>query len=267
MNEQVTHAGRTLDALRAQGPLVHCITNYVAMQISANVLLASGAAPVMAHAGEEIDAIVDAASAVSINIGTLDAGWVESMAQAAGRAQETGTRWVLDPVGCGATDYRTRTAAHLTAQQPTAIRGNGSEIMALAGAAAGGGRGVDSAVESVEALDAAGELAASSGAVVAVTGSVDYVTDGTRVLAVANGVPMMAQVTGMGCALSALVAACLAVEDDALAATAHALAIYGVAGEQASVQAEGPGSLAWRMLDALDRLDADTLARMASIEG
>jgi hydroxyethylthiazole kinase len=122
-------------------------------------------------------------------------------------------------------------------------------------------------VESVEALDAAGELAASSGAVVAVTGSVDYVTDGTRVLAVANGVPMMAQVTGMGCALSALVAACLAVEDDALAATAHALAIYGVAGEQASVQAEGPGSLAWRMLDALDRLDADTLARMASIEG
>jgi hydroxyethylthiazole kinase len=147
------------------------------------------------------------------------------------------------------------------------IRGNGSEIVALAGAAGqGGARGVDSTIDSTEALDAASDLAQASRAVVAVTGSVDYVTDGARVTAVANGVPAMAQVTAMGCALSGVVGACLAVNRDPLAATAHALAIYGVAGEMASREAGGPGSLRVGLLDALHALDPETLDEMASID-
>ena len=265
MSAQVTG---TLEALRERAPLVHCITNLVAMETSANLLLAAGASPVMAHAQEEIAEVVGAADALCINIGTLDPGWVDSMTAAAEAAGETGTPWVLDPVGCGATAYRTETAGALTARQPAAIRGNASEILALAGATDGGrGRGVDAGADSVEALDAAGALAESSGAVVAVTGSVDYVTDGRRIVAVANGVPLMARVTALGCALSALVAACIAVGEDRLSATAHALAIMGVTGEVAAQAAEGPGSLRWRLLDALDRLDADTLTQMASIEG
>lgn len=258
----------TLERLRERAPLVHCITNLVAMDTTANLLLAAGASPVMAHAKEEIAEMVEAADTLNINIGTLTPDWVEAMAQAVNKASEVGRPWVLDPVGCGATTYRTETAASLTALQPTVIRGNGSEIMALAGAATGGrGRGVDSGIESVEALDAASDLAQRSGAVVAVTGGVDYVTDGTRIAAVANGVPLMSKVTAIGCGLSALVAACLAVEDDAVLATAHALAILGVSAELAAQEADGPGSLRWRLLDALAALDGGTLTEMASLDG
>jgi hydroxyethylthiazole kinase len=247
---------------------VHSITNLVAMDLSANVLLAIGASPVMAHAREEIDEIVSAANALVVNIGTLDAAWVDSMEQAAAKAGEVGTPWVLDPVGVGATRYRNEVAARLTAQQPTVIRGNGSEIVALAGAAnaASSTRGVDSAIDSAEALDAARDLAQASQAIVAVTGSVDYVTDGTRVIAVANGVPEMAQITAMGCALSGVVGACIGVGGEPLRATAHALAIYGVAGELAAQHAHGPGSLRLRMLDAFTQLDSETLNEMASID-
>ena len=267
MSEPTPSVADTLAAVRTRNPLVHSITNLVAMDLGANVLLAVGASPVMAHAREEIDEIVSAANALVVNIGTLDAGWVESMEQAAANAGEVGTPWVLDPVGVGATTYRNEVAARLTALQPTVIRGNGSEIVALAGAAnVGGTRGVDSAIDSAEALDAARDLAQASHAIVAVTGSVDYVTDGTRVIAVANGVPEMAQVTAMGCALSGLVGACIGVGTEPLRATAHALAIYGVAGELAAQHAHGPGSLRMRMLDAFTQLDSETLNEMASID-
>lgn len=257
----------TLDALRRRAPLVHSLTNLVAMDLQANALLAVGAAPVMAHAPQEVDEVVQAADALVVNIGTLDSGWVQAMEQAAAKATETGTPWVLDPVGVGATSYRNEVAARLTAQQPTVIRANASEITALAGAASGAGtRGVDSTMDSAEALDAAGDLAQASQAVVAVTGSVDYITDGTRVVAVANGTPAMAKVTAMGCALSGVVGACLGVAADRLVAAAHALALFGVAGELAAERAEGPGSLRVGLIDALHRLDADTLTRLASID-
>ncbi|MBK5925775.1 hydroxyethylthiazole kinase, partial [Rhodobaculum claviforme] len=188
MSEPTPRVCDTLAEVRTRNPLVHSITNLVAMDLSANVLLAVGASPVMAHAREEIDEVVAAANALVINIGTLDAGWVDSMEQAAAKASELGTPWVLDPVGVGATRYRNEVAARLTAQQPTVIRGNGSEIVALANAAsAGATRGVDSSIDSAEALDAARDLAQASQAIVAVTGSVDYITDGSRVIAVANG--------------------------------------------------------------------------------
>jgi hydroxyethylthiazole kinase len=268
MSEPSPSVADTLAEVRTRNPLVHSITNLVAMDLGANVLLAVGASPVMAHAREEIDEIVAVANALVVNIGTLDAGWVESMEQAAAKASELGTPWVLDPVGVGATTYRNEVAARLTALQPTVIRGNGSEIVALAGAAnvSAATRGVDSAIDSAEALDAARDLAQASQAIVAVTGSVDYVTDGTRVIAVANGVPEMAQVTAMGCALTGLIGACIGAGTEPLRATAHALAIYGVAGEIAAQHAHGPGSLRMRMLDAFTQLDSETLNEMASID-
>jgi len=261
-------AGTTLTALRERAPLVHNITNLVAMDFTANLLLAAGASPVMAHAREELAEIVAAADAVTINIGTLSLSWVETMVEAARAASEAGRPWGLDPVGAGATGYRTESAARLVALGPTVIRGNGSEIMALADAASGASpHGVDSAVESVEALDAAFQLAQQSGACVAVTGAVDYVTDGVNMTAVANGVPLMGRITAMGCALSALVAGCLAVTHRPRDAVAHALAIAGVAAEIASEHAEGPGSLRWRLLDALYGMDAEDLTTRARIEG
>jgi hydroxyethylthiazole kinase len=260
--------GETLAALRERAPLVHNITNLVAMDMTANLLLAAGASPVMAHAREELNEIVTAADAVTINIGTLSLSWVETMVEAAQEATESGTPWVLDPVGAGATAYRTESAARLAALSPTVIRGNGSEILALAEASAGmGTRGVDSAIESVEALDAAFSLARRTGGCVAVTGSVDYVTDGVGMTAVANGVPLMGRITAMGCSLSALVGACLAVTAPAQRATSHALAVLGVAGEMAAQKAEGPGSLRWRLLDALYGMEPADLNAMASIEG
>lgn len=258
----------TLTALREQSPLVHNLTNLVAMDLTANLLLAAGASPVMAHAREELREVVEAAGAVSINIGTLSLSWIETMIQTAQLAKDTNTPWVLDPVGAGATGYRTESALRLAELHPAVIRANAAEVAALAGAADGQApRGVDSTMDSVEALDAAAELAQRYGTVVAVTGSVDYVTDGIRLVAVANGVPMMSRITAMGCALSALVAACTAIAPGRIEAAAHASAILGVAGEQAARLADGPGSLRWRLLDALDSMETEDLRMMASIEG
>jgi hydroxyethylthiazole kinase len=256
---------QSLHALRETRPLVHNITNFVAMDLAANLLLAAGASPVMAHAPEEVEDIAAAAGALSVNIGTLDEAWVASMIAAARAAVEAGRPWVLDPVGAGATEYRTATARRLAGLQPSVIRANGSEIMALE-AREGHGQGVDSGIDSVDALDAACALAQGCGAVVAVTGVVDYVTDGRKVLAVANGDPVMGRVTAMGCALTTLVAGFLAVEPDPLKATAHALAAFGVAGEVAAERAQGPGSFRMNLLDVMAELDETTLVQRVQLD-
>jgi hydroxyethylthiazole kinase len=243
-----------LHAVRRTGPLVHNLTNYVAMDLSANVLLAAGASPAMVHAREEAAEFAGIAGAVVVNIGTLSPEWVASMLDAAGVARDRGTPWVLDPVAAGATSYRTKTAADLMALRPTVVRGNASEILALAGTA-GGGKGVDSTDASSDAADAAADLARRSGAVVAVTGEVDVVTDGRRSVHVFGGDPLMARVTAMGCAASALTGAFAAVVDDAFVATAAALAVFGLAGARAAAGAAGPGTLRWRLLDELHTLD------------
>lgn len=247
-----------LQELRRRAPLVHSITNYVAMDITANALLAVGASPAMAHAAEEVEDFVGIAQALVVNIGTLSPGWVDAMARAAERAGEQGKPWVLDPVGAGATPYRTRVAGELLRRRPTVLRGNASEILALSGAAART-RGVDSVDAPEHALELARAMAREEGAVVAVTGAVDYVTDGERVLSVSNGHPMMTRITALGCTATALTAAFLAVESDAVLATAQALAVLGLCGEIAARDAEGPGSLRWRLLDALYRLDEEAL--------
>ena len=246
---------QTLAALRERSPLVHSITNYVAMDVTANALLAVGASPAMVHAEEEVEDFVAISSAVVINIGTLSAPWVRSMRRAAEMANALGKPWVLDPVGAGATAYRTETSRDLAALRPSVVRGNASEILALAGAAMGT-KGVDSVHSSDAALDVARDLARALRCTVAMTGATDYVTDGDRTLRVSNGHPMMARVTALGCTATALVGAFLAVHPNPVDAAAQALGVLGLCGEVAARGADGPGSLRVRLLDALYQLDA-----------
>jgi hydroxyethylthiazole kinase len=255
-----------LQRLRERSPLVHCITNYVSMDIVANALLAVGAAPAMVHAAEEVEEFVGIAHALVVNIGTLSPPWVGAMRLAADRAVALGKPWVLDPVGAGATRYRTDTARDLAARKPAVIRGNASEILALEGAAQAT-RGVDSAHASSDALASARSLARQLGCVVAITGAVDFVTDGTRTLSVSNGVVMMTRVTAIGCSATALVAAFVAAHDDPLLATAAALGVLGVAGEIAARDWPGPGTFRVKLLDALYMMEADALSAVRIAEG
>jgi hydroxyethylthiazole kinase len=249
----------SLEAVRRDAPLVHNITNFVAMDVVANCLLALGASPAMVHAEEEVEDFVAIASALVVNIGTLSPPWVAAMGRAADRARALGRPWVLDPVGAGATPYRTRTALDLIGLRPTLIRGNASEILALAGAAAGPTKGVDSTHGTDEAVDAAAQVARASRAVVAVTGAIDRITDGARWREVGNGDVRMTRVTALGCAASAVIGAFLTVEPDPLEAAAQGLAVFGLAGERAAAVAAGPGSLRWRLVDELALLDEATV--------
>ena len=257
-------AAAALTDLRAKRPLVHNITNYVAMTISANVLLAVGASPAMVHAVEEVEDFVAISNALVINIGTLSPRWVEAMRLAAKKAVALGKPWVLDPVGCGATPYRTNVSAELAALKPAIIRGNASEIMSLTGASGAGGKGVDATASSDAALAAARALARKTGAVVAVTGETDYATDGERVVAITGGHPMMPLSTALGCALSATTGAFAAVRPP-LEAAAFALAVYGAGGAEAASRCRGPGHLPAELCDALYAMDKAMLARHATI--
>lgn len=249
-----------VQAVRERAPLVHNITNFVVMNFSANALLALGAAPVMAHAHDEVADMAGIAQAVVLNIGTLEPAWIESMRLALVAARGRGIPVVLDPVGAGATPYRNRALAELLrAGAPTVVRGNGSEIMSVAGLAAAT-RGVDSAASSNEAVDAARALARDQQAVVCVSGADDHVVDaGGRWVTLSNGHPWMTRVTGVGCSASALVGAFCAVQPDAWRATAAAMAYLGVVGEWAAERTQaagaGVGRLQIELLDGLQLLD------------
>ena len=248
-----------LSKIRAEAPLIHNITNYVVMNSTANALLALGASPVMAHAIEEVEAMVALSRALVINIGTLSAPWVAAMVKAARAAAARGIPIVLDPVGCGATPYRTAMAHQLIeAARPTVIRGNASEIRALVQSGSGP-KGVDSRLTPDEVLNDAQTLASTLGCVVSVSGPIDWVVSGNRLGQVANGHPLMTRVTGMGCTASALTGAFLAVNPSPFEAALGAMALMGVAGELAAEQAEGPGSFAMHFLDTLYRLQPSDL--------
>jgi hydroxyethylthiazole kinase len=254
----------TLAAIRARAPLVHNITNFVVTNTTANALLALGASPAMVEGEDEVAAFAAGADALVINLGTMSAPRAGAIRRAVAAAGAAGVPWVLDPVAAGAIAPRTALARELLAARPAVVRGNGSEILALAGGPAAG-RGVDSTAAAATGLEAAHRLATRSGVVAAVTGATDHVTDGTRHIAIGNGHPMMTRVTGLGCTATAVIGACLAVTRDPLAAAAHGLALVGVAGELAAARARGPGSLQLELLDALYTLDAATLARMARL--
>lgn len=257
--------GKHLTAMRAQPPLVQCITNYVAMNIAANVLLAAGASPAMVHAGEEAGEFAAIASALTVNIGTLSSAWLDGMHAAVASANETGKPWVLDPVAHYATAFRRDAVIGLLASRPSVIRGNASEIIALGGGESRG-QGVDSRDPVEQAEATAVHLARHHGTVVAVTGVVDFVTDGERSGRIEGGSALMPQVTALGCSLTCLVGAFVgAAPDDIFEATVAALATFAVAGEAAAMGANGPGSFSWRFLDALAALDGEMLDARARI--
>jgi hydroxyethylthiazole kinase-like sugar kinase family protein len=222
------------EALRTRGPLVHCLTNTVVQTLTANALLAVGAAPAMVDAPEEAGEFAAVASAVLVNVGTVHARTAEAMRLAARSAAAAGVPWVLDPVAVG--------------------------VLALAGSGAGG-RGVDSTAGTDEAAAAAAALAGRTGGVVAVSGPVDLITDGDRTVRVGGGSALLTRTTGAGCALGALVAAYVAVTDDPLVGAVAAHAHVALAAEIAADLADGPGTFAAQWLDALDALDGDALTR------
>lgn len=257
--------GTLLTEMRATAPLVQCITNYVAMNVAANVLLAAGASPAMVHAEEEAGEFAGFAGALTINIGTLSPAWVAGMKAAIGGAKAAHRPWVLDPVAHFATGFRRKATAELLALGPTIVRGNASEIIALAGGVSSA-RGVDSRDPVEQAEEAARQLAETQGYIVAVTGVTDYVTDGRRAAKIEGGSPLMPKVTALGCSLTCLVGAYAAIRPaDPFAATVAALAHFAVAGEQAGKEAQGPGSFSVRFLDLLAELDGAMLDNRARV--
>jgi hydroxyethylthiazole kinase len=241
----------SVQEIRRRAPVVHSITNYVVMNNTANALLALGASPVMAHAEEEMAEMVALSAALVINIGTLSAAWIRSMFAAAEHACKRGIPIVLDPVGAGATTYRTSTARDLIdTARPCIIRGNASEIMALCSDGIRS-KGVDSANAASEALSAAQSLHQAFGSTVSISGETDYIVGEAGLIQVRNGHPMMTRVTGLGCTASALCGAFAAVEPDPMRAAAQAAIVMGIAGEMAAEGARGPGTLQVLILDAL----------------
>ena len=256
--------GSDLRELRERKPLVHQITNYVVMNETANATLALGALPVMAHALEEVEEMATLAGALVLNIGTLSPDWIEAMLRAGRAANAASVPIVLDPVGAGATRYRTDSARRLLGELEVAVvRGNAAELATLAGQ--------EAEIRGVESISTGGaELARTAartlGIVAAVTGPVDHVSDGKAVLAVANGHELLGRVTGTGCMSTAVTGAFLAVSQEPLPAAAEALVAFGVAGEDAAREAKGPGSFHAALYDALYNLDPATVDSRARVE-
>ena len=250
--------GAALASLREQAPLVQCLTNIVVANFTANALLATGASPAMVDNPAEAGPFAQIAGAVLVNLGTPYPDTAQAMTGAVRGAEAGGTPWVLDPVAAGALAWRTTLAHELVAQHtPTIVRGNASEVIALTGGR--GGKGVESVDSADQAIEVATELAVRHGCVVAVSGEVDHVTDGHRLVRLANGHPMLTQVTGAGCALGALMAAFAAVEEDPLVAACAATATLTVAADRAAEVSSGPGSFAVALLDHLAGLTPEQL--------
>ena len=258
-------------AVRERSPLVHNITNLVAINFNANTLLAVGASPVMAHAHEEVAEMAGIAQALVLNIGTLDPYWVESMRLAMVAAAGRGIAVVLDPVGAGATRYRNASIELLLSTAlPTVIRGNASEIMSVAGNAVQT-RGVDSSAAANDALAAAQALVSRTRGVVCASGATDHVLDAQRRWArLSNGHEWMTRITGVGCSATALIGAFCAVQPDAWRATVAAMALLGVvgeiAGQNAKTQGRGVGSMQVAMLDGLQVVDRATFEQRLKME-
>ncbi|MBF0815709.1 hydroxyethylthiazole kinase [Microbacterium paludicola] len=256
-------AGEILARLREAVPLVQCITNSVVVNFTANVLLAAGASPVMADVPGEAGECARFASALLVNLGTPTSEQRQAMIEAVEAARDAGTPWVLDPVGVGALSLRTTFARELLAHRPAAIRGNASEILALAGEGAGG-RGVDAADDVEHTRDVAVRLARETGAVVAVSGPVDLITDGEWTVRVPGGSALLTRVTGGGCSLGATAAACVAAAlaegRPALHGAVAAHALHAAASETAAAEWGGPGGFAVAFLDALAAIEPAALS-------
>ena len=248
-DELPTIAATVLARVRERRPRVHCITNSVAQAFTANALLAVGAVPSMTVAIDEIGEFVASADALLVNLGTMDPERQEAVGIAIEEARESGRPWVLDPVFVERSAPRAAFARGLIANAPSAVRMNAAEFTALAGA--------------VPTEDTCRAFAEKWSTVVALTGSDDVVADAARRVVLCNGDPLMAKITAMGCAGSAILAACLAVEPDAWLASVAGLLVVGIAGEMAAARAAGPGSMSIGVIDALHAIDADHIAARA----
>lgn len=256
-----------ISKIRTEAPLVHNITNYVVMNTTANALLAVGASPVMAHAVEEVTDLTGIAQALVINIGTLSEHWVEAMVKAGKEANRLNIPIVLDPVGSGASKYRTNTSKMLIQEiHPSIIRGNASEIRSLLSSGQGP-KGVDSIHTPDEILEDAKTLSKSSGSVISISGPVDLIVEGDKVARVSNGHPIMTKVTGMGCAASALTGAFAAINPSKFQAAACAMALMGIAGEMAAEKSTGPGSFQVNFLDTLYTIKESDITGRRKVQG
>ena len=256
---------RLLEKVRAERPLVHHITNHVTVNDCANVTLCIGASPVMAHSRHEVAEMVAMAGALVLNIGTLDTRQVEAMLLAGKSANALDIPVILDPVGAGATKYRTKTSLRLLRELEVAVlKGNGGEVACLAGAG-GKVRGVDSAGVGGEPVKIVREYARKLGTTVAMTGAVDVVSDGKRTLLVENGHPLMGCFSGSGCMASSVVGAFAAVGNDRVVSTAAALAAFGVAGERAAARCKTPYAVKLAIFDELYELTPAGLGKLARI--
>ncbi|KAL6517127.1 hypothetical protein OROHE_017833 [Orobanche hederae] len=262
------HAWAHLESVRRSSPLIQFITNFVSMDLVANVLLSAGASPAMIHSIQEIPDFTPKIHALYINVGTLTPDWLPAMTMAAQVADESNKPWVLDPVAAGSSGFRLAACLELLRLRPTVVRGNGSEIMALFKCSVDEStKGVDSMHESTDALEAAKSLAQVTGSIIAVSGAIDIVTDGHRVVGAKNGIPMLQKITATGCSVTALIAAFVAIDPSRpFEATVTALSVFGLAGEIGMGMAKGPGSLRVHLIDALYGLDRDTVLQRVNVE-
>jgi hydroxyethylthiazole kinase len=251
--------------VREKRPLVHHITNYVTVNDCANITISAGAAPVMADAPEEVCEMVTFAGALVLNIGTLNKGQIESMLLAGGMANDRRIPVILDPVGAGATRFRTKSAQRLLDElKITILKGNAGEIGILAGAEAHV-RGVDSYGVTGDLVNIAQHFAKQAGMTVVISGATDIVTDGRRILLIENGHPMLGSISGTGCMAASVTGAFAAVADDPVIASAAALAAFGIAGEKAAAGVRGPYSFKTALFDEMASLKPEDLATGARI--
>jgi hydroxyethylthiazole kinase len=262
-NSMIVH---DIQKIREEAPLIHNITNYVVMNVTANALLAIGASPVMAHAPEEVEDMAELAKALVLNLGTLSIPWLNSMIKAGHVANHKGIPLVIDPVGSGATRFRTESAQLLLRNTPPSIiRANASEIRSLV-LAEQCTKGVDSIHKPEETLEAARFLSRNYNCVVSISGATDLIVENDSVIRIRNGHPLMTRITGMGCIATALTGAFAAVNPSRFHAAANAMAIIGIAGEMAAERSTGPGSFQISFIDALHNVQSSDIERRLKME-
>ncbi|WP_339063362.1 hydroxyethylthiazole kinase [Tepidibacillus marianensis] len=262
--EQVIQA---IKKVREKKPLIHHLTNLVVTNFTANGTIAYGASPIMANALEEVEEMVSVSNGLVINMGTITSDMVKAMLLAGKKANQVGVPIILDPVGVGATSYRTNTIFEMLEQfKPTVIRGNTAEMARLADVP-WEIKGVDSVDDQEgDRLEIATRVAKKYRIIAAVTGKEDIVTDGKQVAFISNGHPILSEVTGTGCLVTALIGATIAAEENPLIATIAALTYYGFAAEKAAIVTEKPGTFAVQLIDEIYQLDLNEMSEMAKIE-
>lgn len=253
-------------AVRKNKPLVLNITNYVVMNNTANALLAIGASPLMSKAKDEIVDLAKISNSLVINIGTLDEQWIDSMQFTTTIFNQLSKPWVLDPVGAGATNYRTKISNELLEKHPKVIRGNATEIKALNNFNIFESKGVDSNHNSVDALTEGIKLSKAYNTIVCISGEIDYVISSTHVVAIKNGHSLMTKVTGLGCTSTALIGAFIAINPNIFEATISAVSLLSVVGELAENYSKGPGSLQINILDLLYSISEQEFSSKLKLE-